>query len=65
MDTSANIRNTNALNLIRNYININLDMLIENEIRNLNNNQIEELLSSDLSNIINVNVNQDISGNSI
>ena len=63
MDTSANIRNTNALNLIRNYININLDMLVENEIRNLNNNQIEELLSSDLSNII--NVNQDISGNSI
>ena len=63
MDTSANIRNTNALNLIRNYININLDMLVENEIRNLNNNQFEELLSSELSNII--NVNQDISGNSI
>jgi hypothetical protein len=53
-DTSAN----NVLDLVRNYINENLEAMVENEIRNLNNEQVQELLTSNLSGIIDFSRNR-------
>ena len=53
-DTSAN----NVLDLVRNYINENLEAMVENEIRNLNNDQVQELLTSNLSGIIDFSRNR-------
>ena len=60
LDSSANTdaNANNVLDLVRNYINENLEAMVENEIRNLNNDQVQELLTSNLSGIIDFSRNR-------
>tara|TARA_Y100000389_G_scaffold201795_1_gene245370 strand:+ start:360 stop:1466 length:1107 start_codon:yes stop_codon:yes gene_type:complete len=60
LDSNANTdaNANNVLDLVRNYIDENLEVLVENEIKNLNDNQVQELLTSNLSDIIDLSRNR-------